>query len=136
MTYQWRPAGRQPMTRWGKTLDAKHVLPEYPRPQMTRPDWQNLNGLWDFAVTVRETPFPNGWEGKILVPFCIESALSGVGRALEPHERLWYRRIFQVAQSRNGQRVLLHFGAVDWECQVWVNGQELGVHRGGYDRSL
>jgi beta-galactosidase/beta-glucuronidase len=133
MTHFWKPAGCQMLTRWGRTLDPQHVLPEYPRPHMTRPDWQNLNGLWDFAVTVRETPFPNGWEGKILVPFCIESALSGVGRALEPHERLWYRRIFQVAQSRQGQHVLLHFGAVDWECQVWVNGQELGVHRGGYD---
>ena len=117
-------------TRW--TPDPSCPLPEYPRPQLVRPDWQNLNGSWEYAIVPKEqTGFPPP-QGHILVPFAIESALSGVGRALRPEERLWYRRTFKVPQAWQGKRLLLHFGAVDWEAEVRVNGRVLGTHRGGY----
>ncbi|MCS7089736.1 MAG: DUF4965 domain-containing protein [Verrucomicrobiota bacterium] len=121
------------MTRWAKEISPENVLPEYPRPQMVRKEWLNLNGLWEYAVTHREDPRPAGWEGQILVPFPIESALSGVMRQLHETNRLWYRRTFTLPRPWSGQRILLHFGAVDWETVVWVNGREIGQHRGGYD---
>ncbi|MBN1180240.1 MAG: hypothetical protein JXD18_13595 [Anaerolineae bacterium] len=119
------------MTRWARDVTPESVWPEYPRPQMRRVQWQNLNGLWDYGVTPKESHTP-AFEGDILVPFPIESALSGVKRALLPSERLWYRRTFTIPDDWAGQRLLLHFGAVDWECVVWVNGHEVGEHRGGY----
>jgi hypothetical protein len=100
---------------------------------MARSEWQNLNGLWDYAVTGRYDARPAAWAGKILVPFPIESALSGVMKRLEPKDRLWYRRQFTVPAAWKGKHVLLHFGAVDWEAQVFLNGRDLGGHRGGYD---
>jgi beta-galactosidase/beta-glucuronidase len=99
---------------------------------MVRPRWQNLNGLWDYAVLPKERESAESFEGKILVPFAIESALSGVKRALPPHERLWYRRTFEIPADWTGGRVLLHFGAVDYEANVWVNGAFVGSHSGGY----
>lgn len=130
----WAPAPGPLMTQWAQAVTPDKVLPEYPRPHMVRERWLNLNGLWDYALTGKadERP-PATWGGKILVPFCIESALSGVMRPLRPDQRLWYRRTFAVPQAWNGQRILLHFGAVDWHCEVWLNGRSLGTHRGGYD---
>lgn len=121
------------MTRWAAQVRPDNVWPEYPRPTMVRPAWQNLNGLWDYAIRPRQEDRPQQWDGKILVPFCVESALSGVGKPVGPGQRLWYRRTFDLPQDWTGGRVLLHFGAVDWEASVWLNGKLLGTHRGGYD---
>jgi hypothetical protein len=128
----WKPAPGPLMTRWAKDVTPDTVHPEYPRPQMMREQWQNLNGLWQFAFAKdgEEPPFGKELSDRILVPFPVESALSGV---MKQAERLWYRRMFAVPQKWAGKRVLLHFGAVDWEAAVWVNGKKLGVHQGGYD---
>jgi Glycosyl hydrolases family 2, sugar binding domain/Glycosyl hydrolases family 2, TIM barrel domain/Glycosyl hydrolases family 2 len=128
----WKPAQGPLMTRWAKDVSPNEVLPEYPRPQMVRSKWQNLNGLWQFAIAKpnEEPPLNKKLDEQILVPFPVESALSGV---MKHAERIWYRRTFTVPKDWAGQHVLLHFGAVDWEAKVWVNGKELGVHRGGYD---
>jgi len=119
------------MTRWGKEITPEVVWTEYPRPQMTRAEWLNLNGLWEYAITPAEDREP-AFEGQILIPFPLESALSGVKQNLQPDELLWYRRSFTIPKTWNGQRILLHFGAVDWEATVQVNGVDVGTHRGGY----
>ena len=118
-------------TRWGEGVTPEDAWPDYPRPQMVRAGWRNLNGLWDYAIAARRDPQPATWDGKILVPFCVESALSGVGRRVSEAERLWYRRSFALSQTI--ERTLLHFGAVDYETAVWVNGAFAGAHRGGFD---
>ena len=120
---EWKPAEGPLKTRWAKDVSPSNALPEYPRPQMVRKDWLNLNGLWDIKLG-------DGTESKILVPFAIESALSGV---MKHSDRMSYRRSFEVPKAWAGKQVLLHFGAVDWETKVSLNGKELGVHRGGYD---
>ena len=133
---EWRPAQGPLKTRWAKEVSPDNVHAEYPRPQMVRKDWTNLNGLWDYAITPKdEVKPPTKWDGRILVPFAIESALSGVMKKVGPENRLWYRRGFELTPGslRKGRRVLLHFGAVDWECAVWINGRQVGGHRGGYD---
>ena len=129
-TWQMQPAPIQ--TRWAKEVNPENVLPEYPRPQMVRSNWQNLNGLWQYAVTPKEAGKPAQFEGSILVPFPIESALSGVKRAVLPTQQLWYRRTFAKPAIKDGERVLLHFGAVDWQTTISVNGMEAGNHTGGY----
>src|SRR5439155_30647 len=129
----WQPAKGPLTTRWAKDVSPKNAHPEYPRPQMVRKDWQNLNGLWDYAIRPKTESQPSTFDGKILVPFPIESALSGVRKPVGEESRLWYRRSFTVPKGWSGQRVLLQFGAVDWEAMVFVNGKELGSHRGGYD---
>lgn len=121
------------VTRWGRDLDPDAVWSEYPRPQLVREPWLNLNGLWDYAVSDDDASPPMDFAGKILVPFPIESHLSGVNYSLESSDVLWYRRQINVPDSWRGQRIKLHFGAVDWETRVWVNGREIGTHRGGYD---
>ncbi len=129
----WKPAKGPLMTRWAKDVRPEKAHPEYPRPQMVRENWLNLNGLWEYAVRPKEGSKPALFEGQILVPFPIESALSGVMEAVSENERLWYRRTFEIPNQWKGKGALLHFGAVDWETTVWVNGQEVGSHRGGYD---
>lgn len=128
----WQPVPGHIMTRWAKDVTPEAAWPEYPRPQMVRPDWLNLNGLWQVAITPRDALVPAVYDGEILVPFPVESALSGVKRPLLPDQRLWYRRTFVVPDAWRGRRVLLHFGAVDWEAEVRVNGQPAGSHRGGW----
>jgi hypothetical protein len=127
------PAKGPLMTRWAGRISPKNVHRDYPRPQMVRKSWENLNGLWDYAIVHRSQPQPDTFDGQILVPFPIESALSGVMRPVGPDNRLWYRRTFRVPRTWKGRRVLLHFGAVDFEAAVWVNGTQVGTHRGGYD---
>ncbi|MBP9897609.1 MAG: hypothetical protein KBF28_04500 [Gemmatimonadales bacterium] len=121
-------------TRWADSVSQVMPLPEYPRPQMARPNWVNLNGPWAYAIAPKDAPRPSTWTGSILVPYPIESQLSGVQRAVTPAEKLWYRRNFTRPASvgANG-RLLLHFGAVDWQATVWVNGKQVGSHEGGYD---
>lgn len=131
---EWKPADNPLFTEWGKKIDPANVWPEYPRPTMVRDHWVNLNGLWDYAIRPQKEGRPEEWDGKILVPFCAESALSGVKRAVTPNDRLWYRRTFNYPQLPAGKRLLLHFDAVDWQTTVWVNGQTVGQHSGGYNR--
>ena len=126
---QWQMQPSPLQTRWAKEVTPDKVLPEYPRPQMARNDWQNLNGLWQYAVTEKDASQPAQFDGQILVPFAIESALSGVKKPVLPTQRLWYKRTFTKPA---GERILLHFGAVDWQTTVFVNGKEAGKHTGGY----
>ncbi|MHC4736580.1 MAG: hypothetical protein ACYTDW_19310, partial [Planctomycetota bacterium] len=117
------------MTRWAKDVSPRKAHREYPRPQMVRKYWQNLNGLWEYAIVAKDAQRPEEFDGQILVPFPVESALSGVMKPVGEDNRLWYRRTFKVSGSgrwRKGKRVLLHFGAVDWDTTVWVNGEEVG----------
>ena len=122
------------ITQWGASLASENPWPEYPRPQLVRPAWQNLNGTWDYAITPAEghetARLPESWAGQIRVPFCLESKLSGVGRLLQPDEVLWYRRAVELEPAPH-QRRLLHFEAVDYRCRVWVNGHDVGEHTGG-----
>lgn len=129
----WQPAKGPLMTRWAKDVSPGNVHPEYPRPQMVREQWTNLNGLWDYAVRPAAESQPAKFDGQILVPFPIESALSGVMKRVAPTDKLWYRRTFKSRQLKDGGRLLLHFGAVDWHCDVLVNGKSVGTHTGGYD---
>ena len=118
-------------TPWGERLDPKRPLPEYPRPQMRRDGWLNLNGPWDYAIT-RDGIRPGEFEGEIIVPFSPEAELSGVGRTLKPCEYLWYRRDVKLPPAMRGKRLLLHFGAVDQEASVWIDGRLMLSHCGGY----
>ncbi|MBA7543094.1 Beta-galactosidase [subsurface metagenome] len=129
----WKPASAPLLTRWAARIDPASPLPEYPRPGLVREEWLNLNGLWEYAVAAEDASQPVTYEGKILVPFPLESALSGVRRLLKPEERLWYKRTFTVPEAWKGKRVLLNFEAVDYEAEVFVNGKSVGTHTGGYD---
>ncbi|MDR1497731.1 MAG: hypothetical protein LBS59_04880 [Puniceicoccales bacterium] len=158
----WAPAGDKIRSPWAAKVTPNVPLPEYPRPQLTRPQWFNLNGLWDYALTPLGVPVtdktgqepaaprpfggasavgsPESWlkaapaifAGKILVPFAIESSLSGVGKRVDENNLLWYKREFAVPSSWAGQKIVLNFGAVDWHAEVWVNGKHVGGHKGGY----
>ena len=127
-------AGVPLATSWAEEVDPANVLPEYPRPVMEREEWLNLNGLWQFqqAAEGDPVPFRKKLKRSILVPFPWESALSGIREQFDTR-RSWYRRTFQVPGSWNKERILLHFGAVDWEATVYVNGRCVGTHQGGYD---
>lgn len=119
------------LTRWGRALDPDAPWPEHPRPQLVRPAWTSLNGRWEHAFTTSPA-VPETWAGPIVVPFSPETVLSGVGRQLQPDEWLFYRRTFTAPERPDGCRLLLHFGAVDQHCAVWLNGVEVGGHTGGY----
>lgn len=120
-------------TRWGRAITPENAWRSYPRPQLKRAKWQNLNGLWDYALTKAAAPQPTQMDGKILVPFAVESRLSGVARKVLPEDRIWYRRSFTVPADWAGQHVMLNFGAVDHAARVWVNGAIVGAHEGGSD---
>ncbi len=137
----WKPVPVNLSTKWAAEVTPEHVLPEYPRPQMVRERWMNLNGLWDYAIrplddkSLRPAEASAGagcYDGKILVPFPLEASLSGVRKKLLPDKMLWYRRTFAIPSDWKGSRLLLHFGAVDWKAEVWVNNRKAGEHTGGY----
>lgn len=130
----WAPKPAPLMTRWAAEVSPTNAHPEYPRPQLVRPDWLNLNGLWDYAIRPTVTGQPSNFDGQILVPFPVESSLSGVMKALDPESTLWYRRTLKIPTSWKGRRIRLNFGAADWQCRLWVNGRPAGAHRGGYER--
>ena len=132
LTAQWQPAGDKIKTRWATEIDVNNVLPEYPRPIMERAEWQNLNGLWNYAIQPVGKQKPAGFEGQILVPFAIEASLSGVQKSVGRDDELWYQREFTVPSKWKNNKVLLHFGAVDWKADVWVNDVKVGQHTGGY----
>jgi hypothetical protein len=131
---QWQAKEGPLMTRWAAEVTPENVHQEYPRPQMVRDAWMNLNGLWDYAIRPKDDAQMESPDGQILVPFPVESALSGVMETVGAEKRLWYRRTFELPEGWGRMRVLLHFEAVDWETTVWVNGQEVGSHKGGYNR--
>ncbi|HSM46985.1 MAG TPA: hypothetical protein VK872_04160, partial [Draconibacterium sp.] len=128
----WKPAGDKIKTSWAEKVNPDAPLPEYPRPQLKRTEWQNLNGLWDYAIAAKGNWLPEKFDGKILVPFAIESSLSGVQKTVGAANELWYHRTFTVPAGWKNQDILLHFGAVDWEAEVWVNNIKAGSHKGGY----
>lgn len=129
---QWKPAGDKIKTPWAAEVDPAEPLPEYPRPQLVRTEWLNLNGLWDYALAEKGSSYPSVYDGKILVPYAIESSLSGVQKRVGEHQELWYRRTFSVPGEWKNKNVLLQFGAVDWKAEVWVNDIKVGTHKGGY----
>ncbi|MFD2201070.1 glycoside hydrolase family 2 protein [Shivajiella indica] len=121
------------LSPWAEKVDKNLPLQEYPRPQMVRTNWKNLNGQWDYVILNKGQGLPTDYEGKITVPFPVESYLSGVNKAVGSQKELWYRKTIRVEKNERKGRILLHFGAVDWESEVFLNGQSIGIHTGGYD---
>ena len=119
---QWQPKGENLKTIWADKIDINNIHSEYPRPILERKDWINLNGLWDFDIVTKDHPKPDKLAHKILVPFPIESSLSGVMQSVGKDNEAWYQRRFTVPSSWKGKNILLHFGAVDWKSEIWVNG--------------
>jgi hypothetical protein len=128
----WKLADNPILTKWATDVDPLKPWLQYPRPDMVRNKWINLNGLWDYAITTKDTK-PEKWDGSILVPYPVESAISGVKKRVSEKENLWYKRSFKIPASWGKKRILLNFEASDWETIVWVDGKEVGKHRGGYD---
>jgi Glycosyl hydrolases family 2, sugar binding domain len=131
----WKRVPGTIATPWADSVDPKHVLDTYPRPQLQREQWTNLNGLWDYAILPKtaEQNIPATYQGQLLVPFAVESSLSGAGKTVGKDSILWYHTVLQLTNPKNKQRTLLHFGAVDWQATIYVNGKEVGSHEGGYD---
>lgn len=129
---KWEPVKGNLLTRWSKEVNPEQPLPEYPRPQLKRKEWLNLNGLWNYSIRPKNEEMVTSFDGKILVPFPVESALSGVKRKLKANQRLWYQSKFNVPSQWKNKKILLHFGAVDWETRIWINDKEVGSHKGGY----
>lgn len=128
----WKPAGDKIKTAWAEKIDPAQPLPEYPRPQMERSQWVNLNGLWDYAIVTRGNSQPATFDGKILVPYAVESSLSGVQKRVGEEQELWYQRSFSIPAAWKSKNIVLHFGAVDWRADIWVNDVKVGSHEGGY----
>ena len=130
---QWKPASTPIISPWGEQVNPQNVLPEYPRPVMERGEWQNLNGLWDYAILpTGGNSAPESYDGKILVPFPVESGLSGVGKELNQNQELWYHRTFSIPSKWKDKKIMLNFGAVDWKADVYINDVKVGTHTGGY----
>jgi beta-galactosidase/beta-glucuronidase len=130
----WKPVSTRILTPWAEKVNPANPLPQYPRPQLVRNNWINLNGLWQYSILPKDkTNIPASFAGNILVPFAVESALSGVGKTVGKDSVLWYTKTITLPGKRNAKRVLLHFGAVDWRTNVFINGREIGSHEGGYD---
>jgi beta-galactosidase/beta-glucuronidase len=130
--YAWKPAGEKIKTAWTANVDPAAPLSEYPRPIMERGQWQSLNGLWDYAIVPRGSSIPQSFDGKILVPFAVESSLSGVQKPVGDGQELWYTRTFAIPPDWKNKQILLNFGAVDWKADVWINSIKIGSHTGGY----
>ena len=128
----WTPSGNKIKTKWGKNLDPKKVWNEYPRPQLERKDWLNLNGFWFYSITDINSPKPQKFDGKILVPFCVESSLSGVMKSLNEKQILWYFKDFEIPNEWKDKNIIIHFNAVDWKCELFINDIKVGEHFGGY----
>ncbi|HOZ85891.1 MAG TPA: glycoside hydrolase family 2 TIM barrel-domain containing protein [Niabella sp.] len=130
----WQPVQGKLLTAWADKVNVQQPLPEYPRPQLKRSQWQNLNGLWQYVLTPStQVDIPQNFSGNILVPYPLESALSGVGKTMNKDQALWYRKEIEVVKPEKENQLLLHFGAVDWRCEVFVNGVKIGLHEGGFD---
>src|SRR5688500_8034891 len=119
-------------TRWSASVDPNTAWTEYPRPQMTRNNYEILNGYWQYSILPKDKKEPKKFQGNILVPFAAESQLSGVRKVVGENNYLWYKRTFNDPELAKNERLLLHFGAVDWEAKVFVNGKEVGTHKGGF----
>ena len=130
--WEWKPQGNRIKTRWGKSLDPKNVWPEYPRPQLQRTEWLNLNGEWSYSIRNKDQTRPHIPDGKILVPFPIESSLSGVMRNVTEKDAIWYEKVIEIPKEWEGKRIMLNFGAVDWKSILYINGNKVGEHTGGY----
>ena len=130
--WNWQPQGNRIKTRWGKSLDPKNVWPEYPRPQLQRKEWVNLNGEWSYSIRSRDSIKPNIHDGKILVPFPIESSLSGVMKNVTENDAIWYEKEIDIPKEWIGKKIMINFGAVDWKCILYVNDNKVGEHTGGY----
>jgi len=131
---KWAPVQGKIVTKWASEVSTENVWKEYPRPQFERSEWQNLNGLWDYAILKKQQPLPQKFQGEILVPFCVESALSGVGKSVTPEDRIWYKRSFIIPEAWKNKQIQLNFEAVDYTASVWINGALIGSHQGAYDR--
>ena len=129
---QWKPACDKIKTQWAEQINPQQVLPEYPRPLMERADWQNLNGECEYAIKPVGEAEPTAFDGIILVPFAVESSLSGVQKEVGEKNELWYKRSFTVPSKWKGKDVVLNFGAVDWNAEVFVNDVLIGSHKGGF----
>lgn len=132
LAQDWKMQPLAIQTRWAASVTPETVLPEYPRPQLVRNNWRSLNGLWAYAITSIKDARPARYDGEILVPYPVESALSGVQKSLRPDQLLWYRRTIVVRPKGPDVRTLLHFGAVDYQTTLYVNDREIGTHSGGY----
>ena len=128
----WKPAGDKIKSAWAEKVDPDNPLPEYPRPQLVRDQWQNLNGLWNYAILPKGQSLPAAWDGKILVPYPVESSLSGVQKSVGQDNELWYQRTFTVPANWKNKNIRLNFGAVDWKADIWINDIKVGAHQGGY----
>lgn len=129
---QWKPVGDKIKTKWAEQINPKNVLPEYPRPQLERTDWVNLNGEWEYAIQSKGQAEPASFDGNILVPFAVESSLSGVQKEVGENNELWYKRTFSVPANWKSKDIVLNFGAVDWKADVFVNDILIGSHQGGF----
>ena len=130
---QWKPEGNKIITKWAESINPEYVHQEYPRPRLVRNEWKNLNGLWDYEITKLGVNKPNFYKNKILVPFPIESSLSGVQKNVGKDNELWYHSTFIIPKLWKGKNIILHFGGVDWKSEVWINDVYVGSHQGGYD---